>query len=59
MKSLWSVLTLVFGVIGLVAVFRVFEVLIWGALISDNAASHCIHCVASRFRVPAQGAQTG
>jgi hypothetical protein len=31
MKLLWYVLTLVFGVIGLVAVFRVFEVLILGA----------------------------
>ncbi len=28
MKLLWYVLTLIFGVIGLVAVFRIFEILI-------------------------------
>ena len=31
MKLLWYVLTLIFGVIGLVAVFRVFEVMVLGA----------------------------
>ena len=31
MKLLWYVLTLIFAVIGLVAVFRVFEVMVLGA----------------------------
>jgi hypothetical protein len=36
MKLLWYVLTLVFGVIGLLAVVRIFEILILGAGLLPN-----------------------